>query len=308
MSLVLLFPGQGTQHADMLPWLEQAPEAEPALALLADRLGAGWRQRLAQPGWASENRTAQALLTGLSLAAWQSVSAHLPTPSLIAGYSVGELPAFVAAGVFGAAQALALADARAEAMSRSVGESSTGLLAVTGPSRARLDALCARWGLALAIDLGTDKAVLGGPVEGLGRAQVELETEGARCQRLAVNLASHTPWMRAALPAFALAGAATGFSRPAAPLVCNLTGLALRGEAELRAALVGQIAQPVRWATAMQTIDERRPRCVLEVGPGSSLSKLWNERHPGVLARSVDDFRSVRAVVDWVLGRLQSTG
>jgi [acyl-carrier-protein] S-malonyltransferase len=143
-------------------------------------------------------------------------------------------------------------------------------------------------------------------VEVLDWAQAELEAEGARCQRLAVSLASHTPWMRAALPAFAQAVAATSFTRPNAPLVCNLTGLALRGEDALRAALVGQIAQPVRWATAMQTIAERRPRCVLEVGPGSSLSKLWNERHPGALARSADEFRSASAVVDWVLGRLQA--
>jgi [acyl-carrier-protein] S-malonyltransferase len=269
-------------------------------------LGGEWRRKLAQPDWASDNRTAQTLLTGVSLAAWKAVSARLPTPSLIAGYSVGELPAFAAAGVFGPEDAMRLADARAEAMSRSAEGVATGLLAVTGPGSARIEALCQRFEVAVAIELAADKRVLGGRREALESAQADLEGEGARCQRLAVNLASHTPWMRAALPAFAHAVAATGFARPAAPVVCNLSGLALRAEAALRAALVGQIAQPVRWATAMQTIAERRPRCVLEVGPGSSLSKLWNERHPGALARSADEFRSAEAVVDWARERLEA--
>jgi [acyl-carrier-protein] S-malonyltransferase len=54
----------------------------------------------------------------------------------------------------------------------------------------------------------------------------------------------------------------------------------------------------------MQWIAERRVACVLEVGPGSSLAKLWNESHPNVPARSIDEFRSAEAVIRWVQASL----
>jgi [acyl-carrier-protein] S-malonyltransferase len=56
----------------------------------------------------------------------------------------------------------------------------------------------------------------------------------------------------------------------------------------------------------METLAERRPRCVLEIGPGNSLSKLWNEQQRGAMARSADEFRSAGAVVEWVQSQLGS--
>ena len=163
---------------------------------------------------------------------------------------------------------------------------------------------CRRHGLAVAIRLATDRVVLGGLADALDRAQAELTTEGARCTRLAINVASHTPWMASATTALAQRVAAMPFSVPRAALVCNFSGAAARSPGDLKRALAGQIASTVLWDTCLDSIAERRVHCVLEVGPGSTLSKLWSERHPDVPARSIDEFRSPDAVVRWVTDTL----
>ena len=304
MSLALLFPGQGTQHPAMLDWLDQRPEAAATLALMAAQIGRDWRARSSDAPWANGNRVAQCLLTGLGLAAWQCLAARLPSPSVIAGYSVGELAAFGAAGVFDTTVALGLARERADAMERSVGGSDTGLLAVAGVGSDAIARVCGRYGLAVAIELAADRSVLGGLSTPLDEAALVMTRAGYRCQRLAVGVASHTPWMAAAAADFAQHLRDVPFAPVGATLVCNLTGQAVRGEPALRSALAGQLAHPLRWSCCMETIAQRLPRCVLEVGPGSTLSKLWNERYPHVPARSVDEFRGPDAITAWVTGTL----
>ena len=302
MSLALLFPGQGTQHPTMLRWLDQHRDAAATLDLMAAQLGRDWRSRLDDAGWAQRNQVAQCLLTGIEVAAWQCLSRLLPPPLAIAGYSVGELPAFCAAGVIDAGAALRLAVDRADAMDRCVAGSDTGLMSVSGLRDGTLTQSCRRHGLAVAIELAADRWVLGGHSAALDRAAIELTQLGARCKRLSIGLASHTPWMAGAVPDFARSVRATRFTLPRVPLVCNFTGAMVRCESDLCSALAGQLAHPVPWTRCMELVAERRPRCVLEVGPGSSLSQLWNERYPEVPARSVDEFRSAEAVAAWVIG------
>ena len=300
MSLALLFPGQGTQHPAMLSWLDAEPAARDALVLLSATLGADWRSRLADETWSSSNMVAQSLLTGLGIAAWNCVAPGIPGPVVCAGYSVGELPAFCAAGVFDAPTAMQLARDRAAAMDRSVAGQDTGLMAVQGVGQHIIEAACARHMVAVAIDQGTDRFVLGGLSAALLQTEMDLTTRGARCTRLAVRVASHTSCVSEATREFAKRLEAMVFQTPRTGLVCNLTGAAVRGAAELKCALAGQIASTVRWSECMEWIAERRVTCVLELGPGSSLAKLWNERHPDVPARSVDEFRSAAAVIRWV--------
>jgi [acyl-carrier-protein] S-malonyltransferase len=304
MSFALLFPGQGTQQPAMLPWLEQQAAAAPTLAAMADLIGADWRSRLADAAWAGNNRVAQCLITGTAIAAWQSLSGLLPRPAVIAGYSVGELAAFCAAGVFNAATALALAVERAEAMSASVAGKATGLLAVSGPPSDAVARACERLSLAVAIRLAADKFIVGGLDGALNAAQSEWTAQGANCTRLAIAVASHTPLMAAASSSFSLRLKGLHLSPPTTPLVCNFSASTLRRPADLAAALAGQIARTVRWDACLDAVAERRPRCVVEVGPGTTLSRLWNERHPDIPARSIDEFRSPAAVARWVNGVL----
>ena len=299
MSFALLFSGQGAQHPDMLPWLADD-------ALVADtraRLGIDdWRQALADPDWAARNEHAQVLLTGLALAAWRQLAPRLgAAPSAIAGYSVGELAAFSAAGAWSPEAALALASCRAAAMDACATLAPGGLLAVTGLPAARLDALRARTGLALAIRNGVDAVVLGGPLAALAQAQDLATRDGAQCRRLPVGVASHTPWMREAALRFATLLEEVPFQAPRVPLFSNAADR-VRDAASARRALATQIATTVRWDECMDNIRDRQIRCVLEVGPGQGLARMWNQRHPDVPARACDDFRSAAAIAAWLRG------
>ncbi|MEJ8858095.1 malonate decarboxylase subunit epsilon [Variovorax robiniae] len=296
MSFALVFSGQGNQHPAMLPWLA---DDEPVRRMRA-RLGVDdWRAALAEPDWAANNANAQTLLTSLALAAWGQLARLVPAPSVVAGYSVGELAAFSAAGVIDSDVAVSLAPLRAAAMDSSAARNPGGLLAVTGLPEAALAQLCAQTGLALAIRNGIESVVLGGPDAALAQAQEIATGQGAQCTRLRINVASHTPWMQDAAERFSQALADVPFRSPRAVLLGNAVDR-IRDAGTARSALAAQIAQTVRWDECMQNIAERQVRCVLEVGPGQALTRMWNQRYPEIPARACDDFRSAAAIASWL--------
>jgi [acyl-carrier-protein] S-malonyltransferase len=307
VGLAVLFPGQGTQHAATMPWLDGRPEAATTLQVLSASLDPAWRTRLGNAQWATANRHAQPLITGLSIAAWQCLADKLPTPAVVAGYSVGELAAFCAAGVFDAATALSLACDRADAMERAAAGHRMGLLAVHGLRPPMLERLCERHALSLAIRLCEDTAIVGGLSASLETAEGEITAIGARSTRLAIHVASHTPWMAAAATRFAQRLDDVTFAPQKAAIVCNFTASAIRNATDLRRCLAAQIASPVLWDACTDTMAERGVRCVLEVGPGTTLSSLWRSRHPHIPARSADDFRSPEAIAAWVHKTLASS-
>lgn len=300
MSLGLLFPGQGTQHAGMLRWLGSSVGALEPLALLDETLGTDWRARLNDRVWATRNDVAQCLLTGVCLAAWEKLRPLLPAPVVVAGYSVGELAAFSVAGVFSPTVAMRLAQRRAQVMDHCVRGRATGLLSVGTALPDMIERLCCRHTLAVAIRIGPSRCILGGMTESLDAAENEAVRAGASCARLAVSIASHTPWLSEGVAPLAEALEAVPFERPFATLVCNYGGVALNRIGDLRHALAAQIAQTVPWDRCMETIVERRVRCVLEVGPGTTLARLWSAGYPMIPARSLDEFQSPEAAALWV--------
>jgi [acyl-carrier-protein] S-malonyltransferase len=296
MSFALLFSGQGTQHPAMLPWLAD----DRLLREMRARLGVDdWRHAVEDPAWAQRNGNAQTLLTGLALAAWNQLAPKVAAPAAVAGYSVGELAAFSAAGAIDPDTAAALAPLRAQAMDRCAAQAPGGLLAVSGLAEARLEPLLQETGLALAIRNGVDSVIVGGPHAGLDAAERAASLAGAQCTRLRINVASHTPWMREAAESFAHTLAKVPFHAPQRVLFSN-TGERITAAASARVALAAQIDHMVRWDDCMENIAARQVACVLEIGPGQALARLWNQRFPSVPARACDDFRSVGAVTAWL--------
>ena len=299
MSVALLFPGQGTQHPAMLPWLEADGAARPVLARLAEVLGGDWRARTSDTAWSQSNAVAQPLVTGVSVAAWSALAPGLPRVVAIAGYSVGEIAACVAAGMLAADDAMALAVRRAAAMEACAADGAAGLLGVSDIDSADIDAACARWGLEIAIRTGERRCVVGGPTAALAAAATHLDALGAKTTPLGVRVASHTRALRPAVPALAQALAHARWQAPRAAWVAGITGTVVRDVAEVRRVLAEQVATTVRWDTCMDTVAERRPDAVLEVGPGTTLARLWRERHPAIPVRSCDEFDSAAQAVEW---------
>ncbi|SFN22609.1 acyltransferase domain-containing protein [Variovorax sp. OV329] len=302
MSFALLFSGQGNQHPAMLPWVaDDELIADMRVHLQVD----DWRRALENPTWAERNDNAQTLLTGLALAAWNQLAPSVAAPAAIAGYSVGELAAFSAAGVIDPRSTIALARQRAAAMDECAAHAPGGLLAVTGLPNLKREQLQAETGLALAIRNGEDSVILGGPLAALEVAQRMALDEGAQCTRLRVNVASHTPWMRQAAEAFARTLDPVHFQAPQVALFSNAADR-IRDAAAGRAALAAQIATTVRWDECMDNVMARQPRCVLEIGPSQALARMWNQRYPAVPARACDDFRSAAAIAAWLSSHADS--
>lgn len=298
MAYAIVFSGQGLQQPDMLPWL-----AEDALTQAVNtRLGvADWRASLRDADWAARNAHAQCLLTGVALAAWGQLAPQLPPPAAIAGYSVGELAAFSAAGVFDANTGLDLAVARAAAMDRCAVQTPGGLLGLSHIAPAALQRLLTGSALHIAIRNAPDSVVLGGPLAALDRMDAAASAEGAHVTRLRVSVASHTPAMQPAAEAFAQRLAGLPLARPRTALFSNAADRVASAE-QARSALAAQIAATVRWDECMDNLHARGVHCVLEIGAGQALARMWNARYPEVPARAADEFRSAQAVVQWVEG------
>jgi [acyl-carrier-protein] S-malonyltransferase len=299
MGWALVFSGQGLQHPGMLSWLAQ----DESVASIAAELGPDWRQRLANPDDMAQNRRAQILLTATACAAWSQLRPLLEPPALVAGYSVGELAAFAAAGVFDAPTAIALAGLRADGMDRAAQAEATGLLGVTQATAGGLDTLCARFDLDLAIRIDPGSGVVGGRRSDLQAAAREASSHGWRCTPLNVSLASHTRWMQSAAGDFARVLAGMPLQAPCLPLYSNALGR-VRHAADAGAALARQIAQTVAWDDCMDAMAAHGVRAVLEIGPGQALAHLWQARQEGVPARSADEFRSPAAIAAWLLRHL----
>lgn len=297
MRYALVFSGQGMQHAAMLPWLARDDTVRAVEALL----GGNWRERLGDAAWAGRNANAQVLLTGLGMAAWGQLAPLLPPPAVVAGYSVGEMAAFGAAGVYDVPSAIVLAQQRAACMDRAAAHCDTGLLAVTGLAPDVLAALCGRCDLEESIRNGCDSVVVGGPRAALDEAARWAAAQGARCTPLNVALASHTSWMRDAAVAFAQVLAPLPLGPPRTVLLSNVLGR-VRDATQAREALAQQVDHTVHWGQCMEAIAAQRVDCVLEIGPGQSLARMWQQQCPDVPARSVDEFRSAASAARWVEG------
>lgn len=301
MSYAVLFSGQASQQPGMLPWLEAEPATMDALRLMSARLGPDWRGLLHDADRRSDNAFAQVLITGTSLAAWAAIKDRLSEwPAVVAGYSVGELAALACAGVFSTDQAIQLAAQRAAVMDQAVSGQRTGLLSVSGLSESVVLAACAELGLECAIRVNVNHAIFAGTDDALTQATLALVAIGAVCRRLEVRVASHSSWMEPAASAFAEALSDVPFATTNCPIAVNALGVLCRKPDVLRKALSQQLASTVQWSSCMEAIAERQISCVLEIGAGSALGRMWNDRYPDIPARSLDDFQHLKGALDWV--------
>jgi [acyl-carrier-protein] S-malonyltransferase len=302
----ILCSGQGTQHAGMFDLVGQHPEAqsvfEAARAVLEDK---DPRQfvRDADPATLYSNRVGQVLCCTQALAAWAMIHERLPRPVIVAGYSVGELAAWGCAGLLGPEEVLRLAVVRAEAMD-AAGNGNTGLAAVRGLARARLESICHPHDVHVAIVNSDDLFIIGGVREALRRVcDGALKAGAVRAGMLHVAVAAHTPLLAEASRRFGAALAQLNLRPQTAPDVRLLTGI--DGEAvfdtrEAAGKLAEQISRTVDWAACLDACRATGAKTVLELGPGRALANLAREVLTDAQVRSVEDFRTPEGVLAWL--------
>lgn len=251
------------------------------------------------PALAFANEVAQPLICAYQLALWSALAPRIVSPILFAGYSVGELAAYGCAGSLAIADLLALARARADVMN-AASASDDGMLALRGLARSAAEALCLAHGVSIAIVNGDDHFIVGGSSSALDALMREALEKGGSAQRLRVAVASHTPRLASASTRFRSALRQVPWSDPRTPVLSGLDGSAVRDASTAIDVLARQVSTTIRWVDCMDSAHERGMRTCLELGPGNALARMVRERFADVEARSVGDFRSLDAVVEWV--------
>ncbi len=296
MNLALLFPGQGAETPGMGIALARQSTGARELLELAGNLTGVDLFRLLERGGRDLARTEvlQPALTAVSLGAYLELKTAGVSPALVAGHSLGEIPALVAAGYFGPREAVALAAKRGKLMAKEAARHPGGMVALRCRARSDVERLLAsaRGSLDLAAHNAPDEWVVAGNLEDLA---VAIRTHGGRKLRVA------GPWhgraMRGALEAFREAVRAACRSWPermgrpgpspaggetpkqaflaAAPLwVCNRTGKIAGDPAAVPDLLAEQLIHPVQWVRTMTTLRDAGVADVITVGPGRTLRAL----------------------------------
>ena len=279
----VVFPGQGSQSVGMLGALgESRPVVQETFAEASDVLGTDlWT--LARNGPAETlNRTeyTQPAMLAAGVAAWRVlVGATDLRPSRMAGHSLGEYSALVAAGALEFADAVALVSERAAAMQDAVPADAGAMAAILGLEDAAARALCvAQSGddVLEAVNFNSPgQVVIAGSAAAVERAVAAAPAAGAkRALRLPVSVPSHCALMRPAAERLAARLASTELRLPEIPVLHNVSAAPVQTVAELRAILAEQLYRPVRWVETVQAMRAAGVQVLVEVGPGKVLTGL----------------------------------
>ncbi|GBQ98556.1 acyl transferase domain-containing protein [Acetobacter nitrogenifigens DSM 23921 = NBRC 105050] len=305
MTIVaILCSGQGTQHREMFSLVESDPCAEPVFQAARTLLGADPRAfvRTAPMEQLFSNRTGQILCCTMALAAHAALG-PIDARIVCAGYSVGELAAWGVSGCLKPEQVLKLAATRADLMD-AASPPDAGLAGIVGLQPDRLERILTEAGLFIAIKSAAENVVIGGPVSELDDALALAMQQGASvARRLRVSVPSHTPLLRSAVQPLKQAIVEL---QPKAPHTGLRLLSGLDGEPILRPAdgcerLARQVAETVRWDACLQGCRESDAQVILELGPGSALTRMARAALPDIPARSIDDFHGMEGVRQWLL-------
>jgi [acyl-carrier-protein] S-malonyltransferase len=271
---------------------------------LADLLGMPVDAALADPATLFANRAAQPLIVAAALASWHAIRELVPTPALVAGYSAGELTAYGVADALPAAEAIRLAACRAHVMdecARASGPSGQQILVAVSGLRTRVVRdLLPREALFIAIETGPDSVIVGGSRARAAALEHEVRRLGGRTRVLPVEVASHTPFMRAAAARFGAELQRGAFASPAIPVLAGISAQAIRQRDDALLTLARQVAEPVKWMDCMDACAEAGVTLALELLPGTALSRMFRERHPHIECRALADFRTAAGVATWI--------
>jgi [acyl-carrier-protein] S-malonyltransferase len=233
----------------------------------------------------------QPALLALGVAAFRALEPSLPPIAGVAGHSLGEFAALVAAGVLRLDAALEIVLVRGRSMHAASEQSPGTMTALLGVGTDQANELCdlARGDdvLLVANENSPQQVVISGSVPAIERAEALAAERRTRAVRLKVAGAFHSPLMEPALEPLAAAIDAVPFSPPRFPVAANVTGTLVEDPEELRDLSKRQVVSPVRWERCALALQEAGAETFLEAGPGDVLTKLAKRAVPGARALAV---------------------
>ena len=306
MSLAFVFPGQGSQSIGMLDQLAtEYPLVQETFIEASDALGYDiWELVTSGPDVAlnQTERTQPAMLAaGIAVwRVWQSLTnIH---PDYLAGHSLGEYTALVAAGALSFTDAIKLVEMRGQFMQQAVPEGQGAMAAILGLDDNAVKMICidaADEQVVEAVNFNSPgQVVIAGNVEAVTKATELAKEQGAkRALFLSVSVPSHCALMKPAAEKLAEAITDIPVHKTRIPVLHNVNVSAAADENEIKALLIQQLHNPVRWVETIQALSDTGVDKIVECGPGKVLAGLTKRIDKTITGLPVFDQRSLEKAV-----------
>ena len=306
MSLAFVFPGQGSQSIGMLDQLAtEYPLVQETFIEASDALGYDiWELVTSGPDVAlnQTERTQPAMLAaGIAVwRVWQSLTNI--QPGYLAGHSLGEYTALVAAGALSFTDAIKLVEMRGQFMQQAVPEGQGAMAAILGLDDNAVKMICidaADEQVVEAVNFNSPgQVVIAGNVEAVTKAtELAIEQGAKRALLLSVSVPSHCALMKPAAEKLAEAITDTPVHKTRIPVLHNVNVSAAADENEIKALLIQQLHNPVRWVETIQALSDTGVDKIVECGPGKVLAGLTKRIDKTITGLPVFDQRSLEKAV-----------
>lgn len=296
--IAFVFPGQGSQKVGMGLDLYQNSPAAREVFEECDRALDFPLSQLCFQGPEEELRQtihAQPAIVATSVACLRA-AAELHSgfqPSLLAGHSLGEYSALVAAGVLEIGDGIRLVRERGRLMHQAGARQPGGMAAVIGLDEPSLAQLCQEAGVEIANINSPNQIVISGAKEALNQAMELARSQGARVVPLEVSGAFHSQLMKPAADELARIISELPFRDPEVPIVVNTTAQPATTAQEIKEELAQQLLHCVRWRHSVQYMIDHGISTFIEIGPGSVLAGLIKRIDRGVQMLNISDVSSM---------------
>jgi len=305
MTFAIVFPGQGSQSVGMMGAYGDSPAIRATFDEASAALGRDLWALAAEGPAEVQNQTVntQPLMLTAGIAVfrlWRERGGPLPT--WVAGHSLGEYSALVAAGVLALGEAVPLVELRAKAMQEAVPAGEGAMAAILGLDADAIKAVCAEMAQGQVVQAvnfnAPEQTVIAGHAAAVQRAADGCKAKGAkRAVMLPVSAPFHCSLMQPAAERLKARLAELEFKVPQIAVLNNVDVAEENDPARIRDALVRQAASPVRWVETMRAMEERGVSLVLECGPGKVLSGVAKRCAAGVAGLAMADLAGLEAAL-----------
>jgi [acyl-carrier-protein] S-malonyltransferase len=299
MKIAMVFPGQGSQAVGMLKGYAGLPEVDKVLAEAEAVLGKEFVTLLDEGPAEKLNLTVNtqpAMVTAgvAAYRAWRALGGA--QPAMVAGHSLGEYSALVAAGALTLRDCLPLVRFRAQAMQEAVPEGQGAMAAILGLDEIAAQEACEEaGGIVQAVNFNAPgQVVIAGEKAAVARAIEACKTRGAkRAMPLPVSAPFHSSLMKPAGERLQPELHKTTITSPSIPLINNVDVKIETRPDDIRHALVRQAYSPVRWVEIVRKMAEMGATHIIECGPGKVLSGLVRRISPETTSLALADRASL---------------
>lgn len=310
MKFAFVFPGQGSQSLGMMAAYGDDPVIRATFDEASAALGRDLWQLVSDGPAEALNQTinTQPLMLTAGIAVWRLwLDKGGPRPAMMAGHSLGEYSALVAAGVLKLTEAVPLVELRAKAMQEAVPAGEGAMAAVLGLDAEIVKLVCAEAAqgqVVQAVNFNSpEQTVIAGSKSAVERAADLCKAKGAkRAIMLPVSAPFHCSLMQPAAEKLKIRLAEVAVSPPLTLVINNVDVAVASDSSAVRDALVRQAASPVRWVETMRAMKEAGITHVYECGPGKVLAGLVKRCADGLVGGAMSDLAGVETALAEVRG------